>query len=372
MTDLPPIQSFEDFESASAPLVTAPFRSSFGAMTVNEVLTLTIEERWLVRGFLQETGFSVVFGPPGTAKTFFLLDVALHVALGWTWMGYDVRQAGVIYVSAEGQWGVPKRFQAWAQEHGAPTGAPFILMTKRVNLLDPESVLEFIREVEHLGKTMLIRPGLIVFDTLARSMPGANENAEGMSLAVEAIQRISETTRTQVVAVHHTGKDRERGARGWSGLKGAVDAEIELQKDESRLITARASKVKDEADGSRVRFRLKRLVIKEDALGREISSCVIVPTDETERVQRPETRLVEKNKIAYQCLVQAILDSGTDGAPGGGKRVKWQIWRDACRRGGLLFTEDDAKFDKVFAAAGTHLRSRGIIGVEAPWVWICK
>jgi hypothetical protein len=70
---------------------------------------------------------------------------------------------------------------------------------------------------------------LIVGDTLARLSVGGNENAgQDMGLGVRRIDRIRAECRALFLLIHHSGKVAAAGARGWSGVRAAVDTEIEV------------------------------------------------------------------------------------------------------------------------------------------------
>ena len=70
---------------------------------------------------------------------------------------------------------------------------------------------------------------MVVFDTLARSIGSVDENCAGaMTGIADTAGRIARELDAHVMLVHHTGKDAERGGRGSSALRGAVDTEISL------------------------------------------------------------------------------------------------------------------------------------------------
>jgi hypothetical protein len=116
---------------------------------------------------------------------------------------------------------------------------------------------------------------VIVIDTLAQVTAGANENSsEDMGKALAACRSLHEATGAVVVVVHHAGKDASRGARGWSGLKGAADAELEVTRD-GDLRRARVSKQKDGTDGDVLAFRLRTVELGRDEDGDPITSCVV-------------------------------------------------------------------------------------------------
>jgi RecA-family ATPase len=56
---------------------------------------------------------AAIYGASGSVKTFILLDLLLHIALGWPWAGRRVVQAPTIYIAAEGAAGLHKRKIGW-------------------------------------------------------------------------------------------------------------------------------------------------------------------------------------------------------------------------------------------------------------------
>ena len=49
-----------------------------------------------------------------------------------------------------------------------------------------------------------------------------------MGVAVDGMQKLRNEVGASILLIHHSGKDRSKGARGSSVLKAAVDTEIEL------------------------------------------------------------------------------------------------------------------------------------------------
>ena len=87
-----------------------------------------------------------------------------------------------------------------------------------------DDISELVRAVTASGGA-----DVIVVDTFAQVTPGANENAgEDMGLALANARALAAATGAVVVLIHHAGKDAAKGARGWSGIKAAADAEIEI------------------------------------------------------------------------------------------------------------------------------------------------
>jgi hypothetical protein len=89
-----------------------PFKSSASPTALAFQWASTIEPRltgfWLIKGLLPAQGLALLYGHPGSGKTFLALDFSGHVAMGWDWHGRKVKQGLVVYVAAEGQRGLMK------------------------------------------------------------------------------------------------------------------------------------------------------------------------------------------------------------------------------------------------------------------------
>jgi hypothetical protein len=122
-----------------------------------------------------------------------------------------------------------------------------------------------------------VKPSVIVVDTLARTMPGGAENSsEDMGKVIARCQWLHAKTGALVLLVHHSGKDAARGARGWSGLRAAADAELVVTRDkENDRRAVEIGKQKDSPDGSQYDFILRPVPLGFDDDGDVITSCVI-------------------------------------------------------------------------------------------------
>lgn len=117
---------------------------------------------------------------------------------------------------------------------------------------------------------------LIVIDTMARVMGGANENeAPAISALMGNLELIRDRTGAHIMLIHHTGKDSSRGARGHSSLRAAVDTEIELTKGDLGLISVKATKQRDMIGGAEIEFDLRTITLGQDSDGDFVTSCVV-------------------------------------------------------------------------------------------------
>jgi len=246
---------------------------------------------WHIKGVLPAEGVAFVYGPPGSGKTFWALDIAGTVARGADqWRGHRVKATAVVYVAGEGSTGVRQRAAAYLRENGLddlPIGiiddVPNLFLEKaHVGLLG-QRVIE---AADALGKV-----GIIILDTLAATTPGANENAgEDMGLVLARVHELQKATGALVLIVHHSGKDDSRGLRGWSGLLGAADAVFKVEKDDSGLRQVIVEKLKDGSADGKYGFRLKSVHLGEDEDGDAINSCVVEQTEDTIEPKRGRTR----------------------------------------------------------------------------------
>ena len=182
-------------------------------MSVEDVLKPEVPNRYSN----PPQGAVVVYGPPASAKSFLVLDWALSIASGRSWLGYEVISPGrVVYVVGEGAGGLRKRLQAWMQEHPHATVPDGFFIPEPVQLLKNEDV-ELL-----LTRIVRRRPVLVILDTLATCMDGDENSSKDMSLAIAAAKRIIGVTGATVILVHHTGKKGVE-ERGSSALRGAAD-----------------------------------------------------------------------------------------------------------------------------------------------------
>jgi KaiC/GvpD/RAD55 family RecA-like ATPase len=230
---------------------------------------------WLIKGVLPRADLVVMFGASGAGKTFVALDIAMSIARGSMWRGKRTKAGRVAIIAAEGTGGLGKRVQAYRDYHNLSGTLPIGAILSAPNFLQREEISEVVAAVTASGGA-----DLIVVDTFAQVTPGANENAaEDMGLALSHARVLREVTGATVLLVHHAGKDASKGARGWSGIKAAADAEIEIIRHDSGEREIAISKMKDAEDGARFGFKLETLVLGLDGDGDEITSCVVAEAE---------------------------------------------------------------------------------------------
>ncbi len=232
---------------------------------------------WLIKGVLPAADIITIYGASGSGKSFVVLDLAAAIATGAPWRGCKARKGRVVIIAAEGAGGYGKRIKALAQHRGIPLADLDIgVIVVPPNLMEEGDVTELAASIKAVGDV-----SFVVVDTFAQVTPGANENTgEDMGRALANVRVLSDVTDATVGLVHHSGKDASKGARGWSGIKAAMDAEIEITRDENTGARAiRLSKMKDGEDGTTWGFKLETILLGLDDDGDDITSCVAVEDD---------------------------------------------------------------------------------------------
>lgn len=258
-------------------------------LTVDEMLALP-DPAWLVDGLIPDAGLGVLFGPSGVGKSFITLGVALSVASGVPWLGHRVEQRYVVYIAAEGGAGLKKRVIAWMAEHPGADLSRMRFVTGAVNLLDPAKVAEVDAALDGLPE----RPGLVVVDTLARSMVGGDENsAQDMGAFVAHLDLLGRGD--LVLVVHHTGRDGV-AERGSSALEGAADVRVKVSKPpnapDSREFELRCEKLKDWAEWDPLAVILRA----------RADSCVVALVDEVAAARARHERAPKRSEMAEEVL----------------------------------------------------------------------
>jgi hypothetical protein len=327
-----------------------------------------------IEGLLIKAAMSVTYGPSNCGKTFFMADLALHVAMGLEWRGREVEQAGVIYCAMEGAHGIQNRVAAFAMTCGlAGQEIPFAIIPVALNLLDPEAdTSRLIEAIAEAAARMAIPVGLVVMDTLSRAMAGGNENSpEDMGALVANSDRIRQATGAHVAWIHHSGKDQAQGARGHSLLRAATDTEIEISRaDNDSPSVAKVTKQRElEIDGV-FGFTLKRVELGLNHRGKPVTSCVVEATDE--RPAKPRVSLTNGEAMALRILHDVMA---TQPCPvpyqasqaGVTAATSKHAWRETFFARSTADSHEAKK--KAFNRAADGLAQKSQIGVHHDTVW---
>ena len=274
----------------------------YPTMAIGELMAMP-PIKFLVDSLFTEHGFSVMYGPPGCGKTFLALDIALCVATGQEFHEMEVKQGAVLYIAGEGVGGLGKRVKAWIDKRGVGINEkelPFYVLPTAVDFTNPADVEKLSATIQLLEE----RAGgfsLIVVDTVARALLGADENsATDIGKFVKTCDTLKQRYHAALIGIHHSGKDGSRGMRGSSALLGAVDTSIQIKKSGAQ-ITLVTEKQKDAEPAGNYFFQMESTEI--GTFGAETS--VYLRRISEDEVIADGTKLNEKELKAMNCLRDA-------------------------------------------------------------------
>lgn len=270
-----------DFSDVSALIGATPApeppakRPRLYAVWPDEAVRRATEQRVepLIKGLLDTRSLSAIYGDSNTGKTFVAMDMALHVAKGLPWAGRKTAAGFVVYLAAEGGAGSFKRVKAWHDEHGLdPAQTKFALIPCPVDLRstegDTKALVGLIRQEEkRAGESTT----LLVVDTLSRALAGGDENSSvDMGGFIRNVDAMRSALGCHLMLVHHTGKNAAKGARGWSGLRAAIDTEMEIADRELSI-----TKQRDLEPIAGIRFALEARRVGVDGEGEPLTTCTV-------------------------------------------------------------------------------------------------
>jgi hypothetical protein len=328
-----------------------------------------------VEGVLSCGAMSVVYGESNSGKTFFALDMALHVAAGMQWRDREVDQGVVLYLALEGSAAILNRVAAFkiANDMGDHV-LPFAIAPVAVNLLDPEAdAAAVIDTIKAVAAKMESAPMLVIVDTLARAIAGGNENAsEDMGALVRNGDLIREATGAHLMWIHHSGKDQAKGARGHSSLRAATDTEIEVVAV-STSRTASVTKQRDMECTGTFTFSLKVIELGNNTRGKAVTSCVVEAGEgDTPGGVPLRRRLKGHQQRALEVLADLIAHSGRTGDPGvphGLSSVPDKWWRERFYERAMPGAEAEAR-KRAFRRAADYLVEHHLVGMGSDRVWL--
>ncbi len=236
--------------------------------------------QWIVEDYLEENSLSVIFGDPGSGKTFIALSLAVAVAIGCSWYNRSVKQGSVFYIAGEGHSGISRRLAAWSKYHECPLDrAPLFISERPAQFLDRANAMLVAQTIQELAD-IHGPPKLVVIDTLARNFGNGNENqTEDMSAFIAIVDAcIRIPFNCCVLIVHHTGHNEKDRARGSIALKGAADSEYNIGKQKD-ILTMTTTKMKEAEILEPLSFLLKTVEIGiVDEKNREVTSAILEST----------------------------------------------------------------------------------------------
>lgn len=332
---------------------------------------LDLNQRYIVKGLIEQGGFSIVYGPSGSGKSFFTADIAQHVATGQTWRGRKVNQSLVVYIASEAGGSILKRFIGWRDNRMGESieRIPLAILTRGPSLLVKQDVAALAEQFLEMEKQSSLPVGLVIFDTLSRSIPGGDENkAEHMTEAVSVADYFRDTFKTATLFVHHSGKDVAQGARGHSSLFAAADCVLRVS-DRVAVV----EKIRDGVSGEQFPFSLQPIDLGTDIDGESVTTCLISHDGTPIQQSKIPKGIGANQRLVLEQLrtlvgVSGERSPGTSTIPKGVLTVRLDMLHEACRPkfGGTA----DWRMKQRIASALIGLQGSGAVDVHNEFVWL--
>jgi hypothetical protein len=259
-------------------------------------------------------------------------------------------------------------------------------MTGNLNLRDQKGGrADIVRGAKLLAARSGSHVKLIVVDTLARAMAGGDENSsEDMGALISGADAIREATGAHVSLVHHSGKDGAKGARGHSSLRGAVDTEIEIRREQVGVSSARVTKQKEGETRGTWEFSLHKVDLERtDRRNKPISSAVAVPSALSAFDEPDNNKLTARQRTALSILQELTqaralhIGDEDDGSNDARDRVAAASWEAALRASGWPHSDESGQdadnsgsWARAWRRVREDLKSKGLIVIEDDFVLI--
>ena len=205
--------------------------------------------KWLIRNFVEERGLTVVFGEDKLLKTAFVLSMLGAWTLGCDWylnrslFQMETPESGerkVLYCLLEGQGSTYDRWHELATHLGEDEKTEnMMVMPDTLQLYKPGMEISrdwkttqdtWSADAKRLWNTVdVLRPSVIVVDTLLRSAPGLDENSPHMQSIVGLLDIMRDEFGVTSVLVTHTPKSAAGEIRGHGSVSGAASTLFNVQ-----------------------------------------------------------------------------------------------------------------------------------------------
>ena len=346
---------------------------------------------WLIDSIIPKRAFVALYAPPASYKSFISLDLAEAIATGRDWMGYRIPKKGaVLYICGEGHGGMGARVKACKIQNQSPDGANLYIIRAQLNLRSsPEDFAELINAINALIAEIDEPLEIIILDTLMRmSGGGFNENSsEDMGAFITQAGKLQELYECALMVIHHSGKDVTKGLRGHSSLLGAVDTELEIQRQDSVINSGDSavignailtvSKQKDGADSIQIGIEIISIEIGMSDLGFEITTSLAIRQNQdiastTSKGSKNNQGSGNNQRIEMDSLMKVIKSKASYREVDGTSRygVSLDDWRDEFWSMKGCTEEDKVSFRKAWMRARERLVAVNKITIGDNWVWL--
>ena len=202
---------------------------------------------YVVRPLFALPSLSIVYGAPGTYKSFLIADLLICIAKGEEWLpsapwiqnnsvhGHPTNQANVMWIDFDnGRRRTHDRFGALGRGHNLTDNAPLVYYSMPSPWLDAGNQ-EHMQQLENRIREHEAK--FIVIDNLGVVTGNADENSGEMIQVMSQFRQLAENTDSAVVLIHHQRKSNGTNSRagdnlrGHSGIEASLDLGLHIKRD---------------------------------------------------------------------------------------------------------------------------------------------
>ncbi|MFC2036333.1 AAA family ATPase [Chloroflexota bacterium] len=191
------------------------------------------EITYRVEGLLRANGGRLsITGPAKTKKSFLTMDLALRIAAGDVWLGYNTTEGNVLYLNLEIS---SEKFQERVQDlqYRLKYDKEVLVRFHEVTVLDRNIALnkgtEIVQNLLDQCRKKGFAVNTLVIDPRARAIDGSeNEEVEIKRFCDNVDTLIARNIGLSGIIVTHMGKDPTKGAIGHSRYIGWLDTDIKI------------------------------------------------------------------------------------------------------------------------------------------------
>jgi len=218
---------------------------------------------YVAQGLFALPSLNIVYGAPGTLKSFILADLAVCASAGMDWLppapwingnqshGYPTRQCPTMWLDFDnGRRRTHDRFGALGRSRNLPADTPlyyYSMPSPWLNAGDKNSIGNLLLRMQDKDIQ------LVLVDNLGVVSGDADENSGDMVAVMSEFRQLAEETGAAVVLVHHqrkgTGYTGRAGdsLRGHSSIEASLDLALLVEREElSDTVSIKATKVRGE------------------------------------------------------------------------------------------------------------------------------
>lgn len=286
-------------------------------LTLDDAYMERPPSKYIVESIFEEATLNMLYGPPGSFKSFVAADLTACIAGNKPWLKPDDDSSGcffkVSHVKAmwidfdNGTSRTLERFGVLGQTHDINPKSPlaiYSLPTPPLNAGDAKMM-------EQLNE-LITRNGVefVVIDNLGNISGGADENSAAMIPIMDRLRRLTQDTRATILLIHHSRKSNGNNSvragdalRGFSGIEAALDTALKISREENSFVVRLTS---TKSRGAEIPHITAKFVHELSQNGKLVRAKFVSTSGASSA-----TRLSIQEKLVIKTILEKVSAKGT-------------------------------------------------------------